>query len=245
MLFWIIAFTLLGSIGAILGAALLLLLSQGVRSVLLPLLVSYATGTLLGSAFFGLIPTGLQHLAAGPFMATVLAGIVAFFILEKAIRLQPAAAGQTETRTSGKLILIGDAFHNFVDGAVIAAAFMTSFPLGMAVSLAVIAHEIPQEIGEFAILLDDGFSRIRALVLNSLSAMAALPGAIAAYLWLGQTQQIVAYMLAISAASFLYIALAGLIPSLHRQTSATAAVQQLLLIVAGIATIAIIRIVSH
>lgn len=245
MLQWIIAFTLLGSIGAIFGAALLLVFPQTVRRVLLPLLVSYAAGTLLGSAFLSLIPAGLERMPAAPFMTAVMIGIVAFFVLEKLLlRRQISASNHSGKKTSGRLILIGDAFHNFVDGVVIAAAFMTSTSLGIAVSLAVIAHEIPQEIGEFAILLDDGFSRTKAFLLNSLSALAALPGALSAYFWLGQTQQIVSYMLAISAASFLYIAMAGLIPTLHGRMKPWASAQQFVLLVAGIATIAIIRAVS-
>lgn len=242
MFYWIICFTLLGSIGAILGAALLLLFPQGVRRFLLPFLVSYAAGTLLGSAFLSLIPAGLKKLPSVTFMATMLCGLVAFFVLEKlVIHHQCLASENTPRRSSGSLILVGDAFHNFVDGVVIAAAFMTSFPLGITVALAVIAHEIPQEIGEFAILLDDGFSRSKAFWLNTLSASTALLGAGLAFLWFGQTQEAVPYMLAISAASFVYIATADLIPTLHQDVKRWASVQQLVLMVSGIVTIALLR----
>jgi zinc and cadmium transporter len=120
---------------------------------------------------------------------------------------------------------------------VIAAAFLTSIPLGIAASLAVIAHEIPQEVGDFAILLDSGYGRGKALMLNGLSAAATLPGAVAAYFWLGETHEAVPYILALSAASFIYIAAADLIPGLHRQVSAAATVRQLVLLLAGIGTI--------
>ncbi|MGB5438411.1 MAG: ZIP family metal transporter, partial [Gammaproteobacteria bacterium] len=122
---------------------------------------------------------------------------------------------------------------------VIAAAFLTSIPLGVAASLAVIAHEIPQEVGDFAILLDNGYGRTKAIVLNGLSAAATLPGAVMAYFWLGETRAAVPYILAISAASFIYIAAADLIPGLHRQVNAAASLRQLVLLLAGIGTIAI------
>jgi zinc and cadmium transporter len=243
MLQLIIAFTLLGSIGAILGAALFLAFPQGMRRFLLPFLVSFAVGTLLGSAFLCLIPTGLEKAPPMPFMATMLGGIVAFFALEKLILLRHSIAHDAERHTSsGPLILVGDAFHNFVDGVVIAAAFMTSTSLGITVALAVIAHEIPQEIGEFAILLDNGFSRLRAFLLNSLSATSALPGAIATYFWLGQTQGIVPYMLAISAASFVYVAAVDLMPSLHHDMKGWTSIRQLVFLGAGLGTIAVISV---
>ncbi len=241
MLHWIIAFTLLGSIGAILGAGLLLLFPKGIRQSLLPFLVSYAVGTLLGGAFLGLIPTGLEQAPAMPFMLTVLGGIVAFFMLEKLILQRHSLAHESGTRKSaGPLILIGDAFHNFVDGIVIVAAFITSPELGVTVALAVVAHEIPQEIGEFAILLDHGYSRRKAFILNTLSATSALPGAILAYFWLGQAEWVVPYMLAVSAASFVYVASVDLIPSLHHEMKRRASLQQVAMLIAGIATIATI-----
>ena len=239
MLHWIIAFTLLGSVGAILGAALLLLFPQAVRKVLLPYLVSYAVGTLLGGAFLGLIPAGLQKAPAELFMAAMLGGYLAFFMLEKLVLKRHSLAHEGGARKSaGPLILIGDAFHNFVDGTVIAAGFMTSQDLGITVALAVIAHEIPQEVGEFAILLDNGYSRRKAFLLNTLSATAALPGAVLAYFWLGRAEGIVPYMLAVSAASFVYIASVDLIPSLHQDVKREASLRQIILLLAGIATIA-------
>jgi zinc and cadmium transporter len=210
------------------------------RRSLVPGLVSYATGTLLGAAFLGMIPAGLKQAPASPLMATVLAGMVLFFVLEKLVLWRHCHDSNCEMHgRAGPLILIGDAFHNFVDGVVIAAAFLTSIPLGIAASLAVIAHEVPQEVGDFAILLDSGYGRTRALVLNSLSAAATLPGAVAAFLWLGETRVAVPYILALSAASFIYIAAADLIPGLHRQVTAAASLRQLVLLLAGIGTIAL------
>lgn len=239
MLLWIIGFSLLGSIGAIGGASLFLLFPEGVRKVLVPCLVSYATGTLLGAAFLGMIPAGLNHAQARLVLPAVLAGIVAFFVLEKLVIWRHCHQSDCEVHgQAAPLILIGDAFHNFVDGVVIAAAFLSSIPLGIATALAVIAHEIPQEVGDFAILLDSGYSRAKALLSNGLSSIATLPGALLAYFWLGETREAVPYILANSAASFIYIATADLIPTLHRQVSLLVSLCQLILLLAGIATIA-------
>ena len=241
MLLQIIPFAFIGSIGAIFGAALLLLFPQGVRQYLLPLLLSYAVGTLLGGAFLCLIPEGLEQAPATPFMATVLTGIVAFFALERLLLQRHSLAHEAEATTfAGPLILIGDAFHNFVDGIVIAAAFMTSPALGMTVTLAVVAHEVPQEVGEFAILLENGFSRGKAFLLNSLSATATLPGAILGYFWLAEASNVIPYMLAVSAASFIYIASVDLIPSLHRKMNRGSSLQQISFLIAGMVSIGVV-----
>jgi len=240
MLLWIIGFSILGSIGAVAGAAVLLIFPEAIRKVLVPRLISYATGTLLGAAFLGMIPAGLSQAPAVALMASVLAGMVLFFVLEKLVLWRHCHDVECEVHgRAGLLILIGDAFHNFVDGVVIAAAFLTSITLGIATSLAVIAHEVPQEIGDFAILLDNGYGRMRAFVLNTLSAATTLPGALVAYFWLGEMREAVPYVLAISAASFIYIAAADLIPSLHRQVTLAASLWQLVLLLVGIGTIAL------
>jgi zinc and cadmium transporter len=239
-LVWIIVFSLLGSVGAIGGAALMLLFAENVRRVLVPDLISYATGTLLGAAFLGMIPAGLKQASAIAISSTVLAGIVLFFMLEKIVLWRHCHDDECEIHSqAAPLILVGDAFHNFVDGVVIAAAFLTSIPLGVTVSLAVIAHEIPQEVGDFGILLNSGYSRARALLLNTLSSMATLPGALIACFWLGESQQAVPYILGLSAASFIYIATADLIPGLHKRVTLGTSVRQLVLMLAGIATIAL------
>lgn len=242
LILWIFGFSILGSIGALAGAALLLVLPAAIRGRLVPSLVSYAAGTLLGSAFLGMIPAALAQAPVRPIMVTVLAGMVAFFMLEKFVLWRHCHEPACEVHgQAAPLILIGDAFHNFVDGVVIAAAFLTSVPLGVATAIAVVAHEIPQEIGDFAILMESGYSRNKALVLNSLSASTTLPGALAAYYWLADTRTLVPYVLALSAASFIYIATADLIPNLHRRTSLRASMRQTALLLLGIATIALLR----
>lgn len=242
MLPWIAGFSILGSFGAVIGAALFLSFPEGIRRVLVPCLISYATGTLLGTAFLGMIPAGLKQAPAVVVMATVLVGMVLFFILEKLVLWRHCHDSEcTVHGRAAPLILVGDAFHNFVDGVVITAAFLTSIPLGIATALAVVAHEVPQEVGDFAILLDAGYGRWKALLLNGLSSAATLSGALAAYFWIGETREAVPYILALSAASFIYIAAADLIPNLHRQITPAASVRQLALLLAGIGTIAFFR----
>jgi len=244
LLGWIILFSILGSIGAIAGAGVMLLFPDGTRKTLLPYLISYATGTLLGAAFLGMIPKALQHATPMAISGTILAGIVLFFTLEKVVIWRHCHDEDCEIHSSsGPLILIGDAFHNFVDGFVITAAFLTSIPLGITASLAVIAHEIPQEVGDFAILLKNGYSRVRALVLNTLSSLTTLPGAVIAYFFLGETREAIPFILALSAASFIYIATVDLVPSLHREIGAKPALLQFVLMLAGIGTIGLFRFV--
>ncbi len=241
MIWWIVGFGALGGVGATAGSALVMAFPERMRRRALPWLLSYAAGTLLGAAFLGMIPKALAHAAAFDVSATVLAGIVAFFFLEKLLLWRHCHDDDCEVhRDAGPLILIGDAFHNFVDGVVIAAAFLISVPLGIGAALAVVAHEVPQEVGDFAILLDSGYDRRTAFLLNVLSASATLPGALIAYFWLAEAVEAVPYVLAVSAASFIYIAAADLIPLLHRQAAPAAAVRQGALLLAGIATIALL-----
>lgn len=240
MLSLILLFSLLGSIGALLLSGLLLIFPESIRYRLVPDLVSYATGTLLGAAFLGMIPTGLEQAPAFQFSATLLGGIVLFFLLEKLVLWRHSHDEQPSQRTAAvPLILIGDGFHNLVDGIVIASAFLMSIPLGLGVSLAIIAHEIPQEVGDFAILLDNGVSRGKALFLNGLASVTTLPGALLAYFWLDSASALIPFVLALSSASFIYLALSDLTPGLRRDTGGMATLRQFILLIAGIGTIAI------
>jgi zinc and cadmium transporter len=239
---WVVVFSLLGSLGVVLGAGLLLLSKEEKRRRWLPSLVSYAVGTLLAAAFLGMLPRALEGGSHRAVLSTALFGLVLFFILEKGVLWRHCHEAACDVHSAaGPLILAGDAFHNFVDGFAIAAAFLTSVPLGISTSLAVIAHEIPQELGDFAILLDSGYRRRTALVYNLLSSAMTLPGALIAYFALSALTGIIPYVLAISAASFIYIATADLIPGLHRETSPRSGIHQMLLLLAGIATILLMQ----
>src|SRR5687768_8403772 len=188
-----------------------------------------------------ILPETLEELPASRVFATLLIGILVFFVLEKLVLWRHCHTHDCEVHDGSVFpVLIGDAFHNFVDGAVIAAAVLTSVPLGITTAVAVAAHEIPQEVGDFAILLHAGYSRSRALLLNVLSATASALGAIAAFVAFDVVPLMLPYFLALAAASFLYVAMADLIPGLHRGRTDAGSLRQILLIAAGVATMLVL-----
>lgn len=228
---------MLGGLGGLLVASGILLINDSRRTRLIPWLVSYAVGALLGVSMLAILPEALEQLPAERVFATVLGGILAFFVLEKLVLWRHCHIHDCEVHDGSVFpVVIGDAFHNFVDGAVIAAAVMTSVPLGVSTALAVAAHEIPQEVGDFAILLHAGYSRKRALLLNVTSGMASAAGAIVALVAVQVLPVILPYCLALAAASFLYVAMADLIPGLHRGRTDAHSMRQILLIGAGVGT---------
>jgi zinc and cadmium transporter len=213
-----------------------------------PRMVSYSVGVLLGVAFLSLLPDAFEKPAdAEELFGVVLAGLLAFFLLEKAALWRHGHDhGDDGTRQpSGLLILVGDAFHNFVDGVLIAAAFLTDLRLGVTTTLAVMAHEIPQEVGDFMVLLKAGYGRSRALLLNLAVSLTSIAGGIAGYLMLEGVRAMVQYALLLAASSFIYIAVADLIPDMHRQNSAREIAWQLGLMTVGIATIWAVESLLH
>jgi zinc and cadmium transporter len=258
LLTWIIVFSLLGGVLSVLVAASFLLLSETLRRRLVPHLVSFATGSLLGAAFLGLLP----HALAGPgvedyhkiFLA-VLLGLLGFFLLEKLVLWRHCHADHCEAHSShehethsaaaGWMILVGDGMHNLVDGVLIAAAFMTDIHLGIVTALAIAAHEIPQEVSDFVVLLHSGFSRARALMYNVLASLSTIVGALLTYWSLADMQEILPYVLAVAASSFIYIAVADLIPGLHKRAEASATLQQIVLIAAGVSLIYVTHSTLH
>lgn len=260
VLLWVILFGLLASLGALVPAGLMLLISERVRTRVTPYLLSYATGTVLATAIIGLLPAALDQAPVRNVTAILLVGVVVFFVLESLV-IWRHAHGETDGNPgegaaggvhghhaphqhgvkAGNLILIGDAFHNLVDGVAVAAAFLASPSLGIATAVAVIGHEIPQEIGDFIILLGSGFSRAKALLWNALSGLATLVGALLGYAMLGQATALVPYILAVAASGFLYIGLADLVPGLHGRRGAASGLIQFVMMLGGIATIAFIQ----
>lgn len=233
--------SLLGGVGGLVVASGLLLVKASFRSKLLPWLVSYAVGALLGSSMLTILPETLEQLSPYSVFATLLAGILFFFVLEKLALWRHCHTHDCEVHEGSVVsVIVGDALHNFVDGAVIAAAVLTSVPLGISTAVAVATHEIPQELGDFAILLHAGYSRGRALALNVLSAGASLIGAIAALVAFDVIPETLPYFLVLAASSFLYVAMADLIPGLHRGRTDAGSLRQILLIAAGVATMLIL-----
>lgn len=237
-------FAALGSVGAVIGAAGVLIAETRSRAII-PWLISYATGTLLGGALLGMLPKALDDDEPITVTSALLAGLLLFFLLERLVIWRHCHDEECEIHSaSAELILLGNAVHNIMDGVVIGAAFASDTSLGVAVSIAVIAHEVPQEVGDFAILLDSDYTRLRAFILNIASSLTTIPGAVIAYLSFSAIEDAVPIMLAIAAASFLYIALADIIPSLHRAPTRSSLPQQLAGIALGVGTIALVRAVT-
>jgi len=244
---WIVVAAVAGGALSVLAAAAVAL---NTRAAWVPWLVSYAIGALLGASFLEVLPHAIIASSdASQTAAVVLGGILAFFVLEKLVLWRHChveaceahevmALGHDHGR-SGLMILIGDTFHNFVDGVLIAAAFMEDLRLGAVTALAIVAHEIPQEVGDFVILLHSGYSRAKALRYNLLSSLAMLAGALLAYFALSTAQNVVPSVLALAAASMIYVAIADLIPGLHKRAELADTLQQVILIGLGIASIAV------
>ena len=235
-----VGLSVLGSFGGLLAASTFLLLGDTVRVKVLPWAISYAVGTLLGVALMALLPQALERLPAARALGTLLAGVLAFFLLEKLViwrHCHDSHDCEVHTSTAASLVIVGDAFHTLVDGAVIAAAVLTSIPLGITTALAVATHEIPQEVGDVAILLRAGFSRGRAFTLNLLSGIGGILGAAGMLAASQSMPTLLPYVLAFAAGNFLYVAMADLIPDLHRGGLEGGPIRQLVLISAGILTI--------
>lgn len=243
---WIVVASLAGGVLSAGAAAVALFL----RPAWISTLVSFAIGALLGAAFLEVIPHAFENGAPHTVAGAILGGILAFFVLEKLFlwrhshdheeEAQAAHAAHDHGR-SGALIVVGDSIHNFLDGILIAAAFLQSTQLGIVTAMAIVAHEIPQEVGDFLILLNSGYSKTKAFLLNMLSSCATLVGGALGYYALQVVEGWTPVLLGVVAASMIYVAVADLIPGLHRRTSLRATLSQTILIALGIGSIALAR----
>ncbi len=238
-LIYVVIALILGSVGSVALAGAMLMLNNEKLETVSTYLMYFAGGSLLGATFLGMIPKAISMADAGIVFKIILSGILFFFVLEKIILWRSCHNKNCErhTHAAAQIILIGDAFHNAIDGVVIAASFLSSFDLGVFITLTVIFHEIPQELGDFGILIKSGYSRSKALLLNLLSGSTAIVFGLIAFYSLAYVKDLIPYALAFSASSFLYIALADLIPEMHKKTTATASLKQIVLIVLGIVVI--------
>jgi zinc and cadmium transporter len=248
ILSWIVSASIAGGVLSVVLAAMIALNPRAQHY--LGAMVSYAIGALLGAVFLDVLPEAIEltHNVSA-LCGTVLFGILLFFILEKLVlwrhchhehceahELLEAEHGHDHGR-SGMMIMLGDTFHNFVDGVIIAGAFLTDVHLGIVTALAIIAHEIPQEVGDFAILLHSGYTKARAFRMNLLSSFASLAGGVLGYFVLLTMQSWIPSLLALAAASMIYVAVADLIPGLHKRAQLSDTVQQASLIALGVGTI--------
>jgi len=254
-LFYIVLATLSGGLLSVLIAAslTLALLARVVRN-----LVSLSAGVLLATALLHVLPEAFESTASPhSLFATLLAGLMFFFLLEKAElyrhthhhegdghhhhhHFDAQQAGQ-----GGWSVLIGDSIHNFCDGIIIAAAFLTDVQLGIVTSLAIIAHEIPQEVGDYIVLLNAGLSRKKALLYNALSGLSAVVGGVLGYFVVGPWEALFPYLLVVASSSFIYVAVADLIPQLQQRMSLKDTAAQLAWLAAGMALIVVVVQLVH
>jgi zinc and cadmium transporter len=247
-----LAWILVASVAGGTLSAGLAALALTLRATWIPMLVSFAIGALLGAAFLEIIPHAFEEGEAHQVAFSILGGIFGFFVLEKLLLYRHCHTEHCEVHDahdhgrSGTLIVVGDTVHNFVDGVLIAAAFLQSTELGVVAAVAIIAHEIPQEVGDFLILLHSGYSRARALALNLLSSTATVIGGVIGYFGLQLVDGLEPILLGVVAASMIYVAVADLIPGLHRRPELRDTAFQALLIALGIGTIAAVgAVVPH
>jgi zinc and cadmium transporter len=229
----IIIAVLIVSLISVIG--IFIFLRQKILNKFLFYLVSFAAGTLLGVAFLDLLPeafeSGIENIPL-----VILFGIISFFILEKFLHWHHHHAGHQHEEVHGftYLNVIGDAIHNFLDGAIIAISFMSNTILGIVTTIAIIAHEIPQEISDFAVLIYGGFSKAKALVYNFLTALTAVLGALLTYFYSSTIQDSSAYLTAFTVGGFLYIAGTDLIPEIQKEKNLKKSLIQFTLLVLGI-----------
>jgi zinc and cadmium transporter len=242
---WIVLACLAGGLLSVLAAAFALVL----RAKWVPMLVSFAIGTLLGAAFLEVLPHAFGEGEPQAVAAAILGGILGFFLLEKLLLWRhshehgedAAPTHHHEHARAGALIVVGDTVHNFVDGVLIAAAFLQGPELGLVTAVAIVAHEIPQEVGDFLVLLHSGYTRARAFALNIVSSLGSVVGGVLGYFVLEGFEDWEPTLLGVVAASMIYVAVADLIPGLHKRPELRATAQQALLIAAGVGVIFFVR----
>jgi zinc and cadmium transporter len=228
--------TLAGGILSVVAAATL---SLTILKDMAHKLVGFSVGVLLAVSFLHMLPEAIEAIDAHAVGMTVLAGILVFFALEKAAlwrhdHHEDAGHVCHSHHAAGPLIVLGDSLHNFVDGVLIAAAFLQDPALGWATTIAIVSHEVPQEVGDFMVLLASGYSRARALALNLMASLAAVLGGLVGWLTLSAASDAIPYILALAASSFIYIAVADLVPVLHKQRKPADFVVQFALLGGGV-----------
>jgi len=249
-LIWILLATLFGGLLSAALAGLFLLFPESRRAQLLPHLISFATGAMLAAALLGLLPEAVAEVGPGRVQgigAALLGGIALFFVLEKFVLWRHCHTEDCEShhvpesnhrdRAAGWIVLIGDGVHNGFDGVLIAAAFLTDVRLGILTTIAITAHEIPQELGDLAVLLHAGMRPARALLFNTASSLTSILGGLAGYYALRSSLEVLPYAISVAAASLIYVAVADLIPGLHRRVDPAGSAMQVVLIGAGITVI--------
>ncbi len=232
LVFWVLIFSFLGSVFCLIGGLFLLWKEKWARKIAL-YLVSFAAGALLGAAFLHLLPEAAEKIETAAFLY-VLIGVLAMFLLEKFLLWYHCHDGECRIHVFSYTILFGDAIHNFLDGIIIGASFLINIPLGVITALAIAFHEIPQEVGDFAVMLHGGMKREKILIYNFFAALMTPLAAILACIFSSTLEKAIIPLIAFAAGNFIYIALADLIPEIHKETKRSKTIVQILLLFAGI-----------
>ena len=234
MLGIIVLATFIISLISFVGVFALSFSKESLNKILL-LLVALAAGTLIGNVFFHLLPESVELLPPDTAFLVVLLSFIFFFFIEKVLHWHHChKADHSHHKTFGYMNMLGDLVHNFTDGLVIAASFMASIPLGITTSIAIAFHEIPQEIGDFGVLVYSGFSRKKALLMNFVVALGAVAGAVIGYFLISRVPSIEAYLIPIAAGGFLYIGASDLLPEIRHETKASKVVWSFVFFVLGV-----------
>ncbi len=232
VLLWILAATIIDGLIALVGAAALLLKKETLGKILM-VLVAFSTGALLGGAFLHLMPESIEAMEAGTAFSYLLVGFAIFFLIEKFLHWHHCHEGECDVHSFTYLILVGDGIHNFIDGLVIAASFLVSVPFGLVTTLLIIGHEIPQELGDFGVLVYGGFSEKKALFFNLVSQLTAVAGGAVGFLLSGAAG-VTELLLPFAAGGFVYIAASDLIPELHKEKNLSKSMTYFLFFLVGI-----------
>jgi zinc and cadmium transporter len=229
---YILISTIIVSLIAFVGIFTLTMKQRKLNRILL-MLVALSAGGLMGDAFIHLIPEAIEGSSATGAGIFVIAGFSLFFIIERVLHWRHCHEGKCDVHMFTYMNIIGDSVHNFIDGIVIAVSFLVSIPLGIATTIAIIAHEIPQEIGDFAVLVHGGFSRLKALFFNFISALTAVLGAVVGY-FISSAANFMPILLAVAAGGFIYISASDLVPELHKEADMKKSFLYFVLFIAGI-----------
>lgn len=239
---WILVSTTIISLLAFIGVVVLYLSKKLLDKILLSL-VAFAAGALLGGAFFHLLPEAIEiSQGSKPFLITII-GFLFFFLLEKFLFWRHCHKTECKIHPFSYLNLIGDSIHNFIDGIIIAIAFTVSIPLGISTSIAIAFHEIPQEIGDFAVLVYGGFKRKKALMLNFLVAITVIIGGVVGYFISNQVAGAIEVLLPFTAGGFIYIASADLLPELRKEKNLIRSITNFALVILGLGVLYLAKFV--
>jgi len=241
---WAIGASIVVSLISLIGIVTLLFKEKRLNEILIPL-IGFSAGGLIGGAFLHLLPEALEQTESHAVFSYLILGFISFFILEKYLHWRHCHNGICAIHTFTYLNLIGDAVHNFTDGLVIGASFLVSINFGLITTLIIIIHEIPQEIGDFGVLVYGGFSRLKALYYNFIIALTCIIGTIAGYFISVSVQDFSLFLLPFTAGGFIYIGACDLVPELHKQQDLKKSVSSLLAFLYGILFIVLARMVSN